>query len=97
MDKLKQAYEFYDLEIPEGLKEPELHDVELFYWNAFWLLHTERMAGTELWYIPHSKIIELHKTGIYGDDKATFIDIIRAMDAVYMQKSKASSTETKGK
>lgn len=85
---LISAYEHYGQELPEALQEPELHDVEYFYWNAFWLLHTERQVGMELWYIPHSKITEYHSKEGVSEDRAVFVDIIRTMDSIYMSKTK---------
>ena len=79
---------------------PELHDIELFYWQAFWDLCTERqvtMGGAMP--IPLSAIRKYEEdNGCHGRE---FIDIMRKMDAAYLnakdEKSKPHPNEMKAR
>ena len=81
--KIIDDYSRFGQEIPESLIPPELSDVELYYWWAFWDLCTERQSGMTPGPIPGSVIRQyaIHETGL---NPSAFSKIIRAMDDAYL-------------
>lgn len=63
-----------------------MHDIEHWYWEAFWELSTDRQAGMSDGPIPWSSIKN------YCVD-SEFAIIIRAMDSVYMSHKSGEGQE----
>lgn len=83
------AYERFGVDLPDDLICPTLHDVELYYWGAFWELSTERQASMHgALPIPISAIRQ------YGGQDADFYAIIRAMDSAYLGHKKTFDRHT---
>lgn len=81
--KVIADYERFGQEPPESLYPPDLHDIEIFYWRAFWRLTKDRAIGMKPGPIPWSSIIKyVEIEGIR--DEGLFNDVIEAMDSVYM-------------
>jgi hypothetical protein len=76
-------------------EQPELSDVETYYWDAFHILGSERSIGLSLGPIPYSAIrFYAHECGIVSRDEFSFfLGIIQALDAEYM--SLVNSTDKK--
>lgn len=79
-----EAYTRFGVDIPEALIPPSLADVELYYWDAFWNLSTERQATMNgSGPIPWLKIRAYASIAQVGHVNE-FCAIIRAMDSVYL-------------
>ncbi|MBU4609130.1 hypothetical protein IMZ29_00745 [Achromobacter sp. GG226] len=91
------AYEHYGLEVPGNLIPPELHDVELWFWEAFWELSTERQRGMSEGQIPWSAIKR------YVDARPVFdfdvvSQIVRTLDGIYLSRDDdATKQRNKGR
>ena len=95
--KVIAHYKFWGQPVPNGLEAPELHDVEVIFWRAFWRLHTDRRGAMGTTPIPWSSIKKYAR-----DLKAVPFDvlerIIREMDDVYLsQKAKQAENPPQGK
>lgn len=80
---MRADYERFDQEVPKSLIPPELHDVEWFYWQAFWELSTDRQAGMSTGPIPWSSIAGYAASHPWVD-LSSFVSIMRTMDGVYV-------------
>lgn len=67
------------MDIPRALQPPKLADVELYYWDSFWELSTERQVS-----INGSSPIPASAIRHHGGYDAEFYAIIRAMDSAFM-------------
>lgn len=80
-------YDHFNEPLPEGLtREPELHGMELWLWEDFWILGASRQVydgGVRP--IPHNAISDYHASDRPFLCRAMFIDIIRSMDMCYIE------------
>lgn len=80
-----EDYERFGVAVPKELEPPRLYDVELYFWEAFVELTTDRNNGGP---IPYSSIREYAK--VHGDNDS-FTAIIRRMDRAYLTHEEGQS------
>ena len=84
-----EAFERFGTEIPEGLKEPKLHDIEHSLWQSFWDLSTERQSGMTQGRIRWSSIQRYAATT--GIELLVFGRVMQAMDNAYLTRQSGKS------
>lgn len=84
------AFVRFNVDIPESLFPPELHDIEEHLWDAFWNLSTDRSIGMGAGPIPWSSICRIESDWRAIGEK-NFHKIIRAMDSKYLSHSKGEN------
>lgn len=89
-EQLIKDYERFGQDAPDSLVAPELHDIELSLWVAFWELSSERQAGMTVGSIPWSAI-RSYAQECRVLEFNIFLRIIRAMDNAYLTHKEGSS------
>lgn len=82
--RLIAAYRHHGVEIPKGLEQPELKDVEHYYWQAFCDLSGDRQDGGS---IPWTAIRRYWEVDGFGDFPA-LKKIIGVLDGVVIESRK---------
>ncbi len=79
--------------------QPRIEDCNVFHWEAFHDLSTERQIGMGLGPIPRSSIMDYaRESELFGDAAEQFAAIIRAVDTEYLRMANSGvSKDTKKK
>lgn len=89
-EQLIKDYERFGQDVPDSLVAPELHDIELSLWVAFWELSSDRQAGMTVGAIPWSSI-RAYAQDFKALELRVFERIIRTMDNAYLSHESGSS------
>ena len=83
--------------VPEGfLNQPSIAPQNLFLWDAFWELSSERQMGMGLGPIPYRALRSYADDGgIVGDHFDLFRSVIRQLDGEYLARQSPKTSDTK--
>ena len=83
--------------VPEGfLNQPSIAPQNLFLWDAFWELSSERQMGMGLGPIPYRALRSYADDGgIVGDHFDLFRSVIRQLDGEYLARQSPKNSDTK--
>lgn len=71
---------------------PDVMPESQFYWNAFWALNHDRPFGMAMGGIPYAVMdIYARRNKLSDDDFSWLVDIIRALDTVWLKHINKSS------
>lgn len=84
--------------VPEGfVNQPMIEPQNVFLWDAFWELSSERQIGMGLGQIPYRALRSFAGDhGIAGDQFDRFRSVIRQLDGEYLARQTPKPTEEKG-
>ena len=76
-------------------QQPELQSSDLFYWNAYWVLSTDRPPGGGVSSIPFLAVDRYAaRYNVTGADFDDLLEVVLAMDSIFVtEHSKRQSTK----